>query len=45
MGMSVAPASLNGGGGDEELAEGASVEDELGPVLLSLLQNGIETER
>jgi hypothetical protein len=38
-------ASLKGGGADEELADGSSVEDELGPDLLSLLQNGIAMER
>ena len=37
--------SVNGGCADEELVDGSSVEDELGPDLLSLLQNGIAMER
>ena len=41
MGISGVSPSLNGGGADDELAEGSSVEDEPGPDLLSLLQNGI----
>jgi hypothetical protein len=45
MGISGAEASLKGGGAEEELAEGSSVEDELGPDLLSLLQKGIAMER
>src|SRR5271156_1664744 len=33
--MGISGASLNGGGADEKLAVGSSVEDELGPDLLS----------
>lgn len=41
MRVSGLSSSLNGGGADDELADGCSVEDEGGPDLLSLLQNGI----
>jgi hypothetical protein len=45
MGTSAVLPSLNGGGADDELVDASSVEDELGPDLLSLLQNGIGVER